>query len=221
MKNPWTQIPRKWDPFVLPSERAVIRSFNADARENHKLRTEVLPEPYLGHPEAEIILLNLNPGFSKDDVPFYEDQYAARCWAKNLFHEPLEYPFYLLDPHVPQDVGGSRWWQRKLAALIKRAGLKTVANKVCCVEYFPYASKNYKPLGVTLESQYYSFYLVRRAVKRGALVVVMRAKKPWFEAVPELARHERVFELNSSQNVAISPGNCPDGFSEIERILTG
>lgn len=199
----------------------MIKSFSADAHDDHKIRTEVLPEPYLGHPDAEIILLNLNPGYSKDDVPFYQDPYAREVWAKNLFHEPLEYPFHLLDLRVPQDIGGSRWWQRKLGAPIKLAGLKTVANKMCCIEYFPYHSTKFKPLGTTLESQLYSFYLVRRAVKRGALVIVMRAKKVWFSAVPELARHGRVFELNSSQNVAISPGNCPDGFGEIERILTG
>ena len=94
-----------------------------------------------------------------------------------------------------------------------------LATKICCIEYFPYHSRNYKPLGKTLESQLYSFHLVRRAVKRGALVLFMRAKKIWLEAVPELASHDRVFELKNKQNVSVTPGNCPDGFPYIERIL--
>lgn len=111
MNNPWRQLPRRWDPFVLPSERAVIKAFNAGAHPNHKIRTEVLPEPYLGHPDAEIFLLNLNPGYSKDDVPFYQDPYAREVWERNLFHQPLDYPFHLLDPSVPQAIGGSQWWR--------------------------------------------------------------------------------------------------------------
>jgi len=91
---------------------------------------------------------------------------------------------------------------------------------MCCVELFPYHSKKYKPLGKTLESQEYSFHLVRRALGRGALVIYMRAKKGWLEAVPELRGHERAFGLKNPQNVAVSPGNCPDGwFDEVERTL--
>jgi hypothetical protein len=49
--------------------------------------------------------------------------------------------------------------------------------------------------------------LVVRAIDRGALVLVSRAKKQWFDAVPELRNYSRVIYLSSAQNSKISPNN--------------
>ena len=74
--------------FVLPSERAVIKSFNVDAHENHKIRTEVLPEPYLGHPDAEIFLLNLNPGYS--ETTYRPKDIGGSGWWQRKLRMPIE-----------------------------------------------------------------------------------------------------------------------------------
>lgn len=179
----------------------------------------MLPEPYLGHPAAPIVLLSLNPGFSKDDVPFYQDPYAREVWHKNLFHEPLEYPFILLDTGVPQAVGGSAWWRRKLALPLKLVGDAGAARAFFCIEFFPYHSKKYRPLDRVLPSQEYGFHLLREAMTREALVIVMRSQKVWEQAVPQLRRYGRKFVLKNPQNVSVSPGNCPNGWAEIERTL--
>jgi hypothetical protein len=69
-----------------------------------------------------------------------------------------------------------------------------------------------------LPSQEYTFELARQACARNAVIVVMRSYKNWMSHVPELAEahHHR---LSSTQNVMISPGNCPAGFEEIVEAL--
>lgn len=217
MQNPWVQFVQEF-PYLLPSDYQSIIAFNKNVGEAHKIRYELLPEPFLGRPDAEIILLNLNPGYSERDLPFYEQAHVQSLWMSNILHKPLEYPFYLLDPSIA-DESGSRWWAQKLKSLINLAGRKVVANKVCCIESFPYHSKNFKASKTILESQFYSFYLVKEAVSRRVPVVVMRAERLWFEAVPELSSYPNIFRLNSAQNVSISRNNCPSGFDIIEQAL--
>ena len=70
-----------------------------------------------------------------------------------------------------------------------------------------------------LYSQQYSFNLVRQAVQRKAMIVMMRSAKPWGQAVPELGDYTNLFALNSAQNVTISRKNCPEGFGIIHDTL--
>jgi hypothetical protein len=53
-------------------------------------------------------LLNLNPGYSELDLPFYEKESVQMMWKRNILHEPQEYPFYMLDPET-QDESGPKW----------------------------------------------------------------------------------------------------------------
>ena len=91
-----------------------------------------------------------------------------------------------------------------------------MARGLACIELFPYHSRNYRPLGVTLSSQAYTFQLVRQAMQRSALLVMMRAKRFWLAAVPELATYPYV-QLKNVQNVSVSPNNLPAGV--FERIV--
>lgn len=218
MDNPWVKLPLS-PPFFLPEETQVIEDFNTYSLDKHRIRPELIPEPYLGDINAPIVLLSLNPGFSDGDIAFHnQDQYFIRGCRGNLLHEHSEYPFYLLDPKVSQSPG-HRWWIKRLRDPITAAGLKTVSNKLFCVEYFPYHSKRYRSIGRILESQRYSFHLVVKALHRNSLVVIMRSRRLWMEAVPELASYPRLFQLLDNRRVEISQNNCPDGYHEVMRIL--
>jgi hypothetical protein len=48
---------------------------------------------------------------------------------------------------------------------------------------------------------------------RGALIVIMRSCRRWYKEIPELRGHS--YELNSPQNVIVSPANCPKGYELI------
>lgn len=62
MDNPWLNLP-DCAPFVLDYDKYSILNFNATAREEYRIHLEELPEPYTDRPTANIVLLNLNPGF--------------------------------------------------------------------------------------------------------------------------------------------------------------
>jgi hypothetical protein len=224
MGNPWEKLPKERD-FVLESDKELILAFNEKVKnEDHKIHLELLPEPYLGNPDAEIILLNLNPGFSTDDLNLHRhNDYFVSATMANLLHIEQEYPFYFLDPEIVKargrdQRGRDRWWNRILGDLIGHYGAAAVANHVFCIEFFPYHSKKYKALRDVVPSQHYSFSLVRKAIQRGALIVLMRSKSKWLKAVPELADYE-YYELSSVQSAYVTRNNLPGGFDKIVEIL--
>ncbi|HKD76960.1 MAG TPA: hypothetical protein VKB76_15750, partial [Ktedonobacterales bacterium] len=82
------------------------------------------------------------------------------------------------------------------------------------IEYFPYHSAKFHFNG-RVPSQQFSFDLVNQAFKRDAIVIQMRSKRQWIEAVPALQNYQHYFTLNNPQNVTISMGNCPVGYQAI------
>jgi hypothetical protein len=217
MENPWRSL-RMEAPYVYEPDKPAVAAFNAHASEAQRIQTDVLPEPYLGSKDAPIVLLNLNPGFDESDYLAYEDGYTRDAWRKNVLHEPLAYPFYFLDPQFSH-AGGARWWKEKLKEPIQIAGAQTVANTILCIEYFPYHSRRFKPMPTLVASQRYSFDLADQAIDRNAVIVLMRAKRRWEDAVPRLSGYPRLFTLKSPIAAAISRRNCVDGFPLIERFL--
>jgi len=217
MENPWLDLPIS-APFVLQSDRKAILRFNESVDEIYKIHLELLPEPFLGSASANVVLLNLNPGYNTRDNRFHEnDHYFIGTLRNNLCHAQQDYPFYVLDPKNAGS-SGHGWWYRRLRRLIERYGSGKIANEVLCVEFFPYHSTRYKRLGHTLPSQEYSFRLVREAITRNAIIVVIRAERRWLEHVPELNRYA-FFTVINKQNPAISERNLPEGFKQIIRRL--
>lgn len=219
MHNPWLDL-SNIPPFVLPSDRAIIDRFNSTASSKKTIHLNCLPEPFLGHPDAPVVLLNLNPGFTPEDVHFHleDEAFITRSWA-NLHHETEEYGFYLLDPVVEKSPGYG-WWTRRLQHPIEACGQRTVANNVLCVEFFPYHSSQFG-FRKRVSSQTYSFHLVRQAMQRNALIVQIRSRRLWFEVVPELNGYPHWCELNSKQSAYVSPRNCPMYEQVVKHIRTG
>lgn len=219
MTSPWSALPDT-EPFVLPSDRPYVDAFNARARPKAHIHLEVLPEPYLGRPNAPVVFLNLNPGFDETTIRFHRlNTYFIQSLRRNLVHEDSDYPFYLLDPQNSRSPGYA-WWNQYLRELISEVGRPTVARGVLCVEYFPYASRGFGFRG-TVPSQAYSIGLVRNAMRRQAVVVLLRAERYWLGAIPELASYDRHYRLRNPQRVYVTRGNCPDGYPEIIRVLRG
>ena len=221
MRNPWQDLP-EYSPYLLEFDHKVVLSHNARVENDYKFKyDDVLPEPYLGRPDAPVMLLNLNPGFKDEDIIFYGQDLVRKLWRKNILHEEMEYPFYLLDTSLDPKLGGTKWWRKKLKELITTAGVKIVANNICCVEFFPYHSLKYKSLKAIIESQKYSFYLVEQAIQNGVAIIIMRSEKQWFSVVPQLSHYKRLYRLNNVQSPYISRKNCPIGFPVVERLLCG
>lgn len=216
--NPWIGLPGE-PPYVLGDDRAAIDRFNKGAAgKPHAIHLELFPEPFLGRPEAPIVLLGLNPGFDPRDEEHHRTTDFARLSRGNLAHTPTAFPFYLLDPTLRAP--GTCWWEQRLGSILRARPREKVARSILCVEYFPYHSEKYRDLGRKgpLASQEYGFDLVRRAVGRNALVLFLRSQRLWETAVPELRDYKRKDALKSPQNPTVSPRNC-SRFDEIVQVI--
>lgn len=217
MKNPWVQLPHR-HPYLLSEDQSAIEGFNTRCHnEAFRVHPEILPEPFLGRADASALLLNLNPGFTDDDLRWHEEPEFAKQSRANLAHVAEPYPFYLLNPDL--DAPGVRWWSQRLRALTDAVGLEVLARKLLCVEFFPYHSRQFGHGSLRVPSQEYGFELVRDGLRRGLPVVVMRGWRYWRDSVSELESYGRRYHLKSVQNVAISPRNCPVGFEDVVEAL--
>ncbi len=220
IQNPWLQLPKQ-SPFVLECDRLFIEEHNNCSNDRKRVDIKLLPEPFMGMPSAEIILLNLNPGRNKNDIKYHHQATFQGLNAHNLHHKRAIYPFYLLNPDL-KDCPGYKWWGKKLGHLIKKFDRRRVSQKICCIEFFPYHSKRYGfPDSNRLPSQEYSFYLVRKAIKREAVIVIMRSQNRWEAAVPELQGYYNKVIVNSVQNPCLTPNNLSsEAYEKIAAVLS-
>jgi hypothetical protein len=213
-ENPWQKLPLL-KPFVLPEDNGALSAFNASASDGSFVHLELLPEPFLGRPKAPVVVLGLNPGFKEADLAQHSDPLFVSRSRNNLLHGTADYPFYLLDPGIAR----TKWWDRKLGSLVTRVGRQVVARGVLCVEYFPYHSRRFHHRKVQVPSQNYSFGLVRQALHREAVIIVLRGQRLWFAAVPELQSYRSLYCTRSVQNPILSPRNCPEGYERAAEAL--
>jgi hypothetical protein len=215
MQNPWIDLPTT-APYVLESDRAAIDNYNNSLNEGMltRIHLDQFPVPFLGAPDAPVVLLGLNPGYDENDTA--NEHLIETAVRYNLSHQKQEYPFYLLDP-ANNFTGGHHWWTQKLRPLITDCGDKQVANKVLCVEYFPYHSNRAAGFHKTysVASQGYSFDLVRQAIEREAIILIMRSRTIWEGTIPELTGYQNLCVLNNPQNVTVSRRNCPTAYDNI------
>ncbi len=224
--NPWIRLPTEHPEhaYVLPEDLKAVMDWNQQFGRTHEffLHTDkILPEPFVGAADAPVVLLSNNPGYSEAEEKSQARQIASfrERMRKNLRHEPADYPFVFLDPDVTPNDNGNGWWQQRLRPLIERFGVQAVSRSVLNVVYFPYPSRRYghRTLDLPSRAQQYGFGLVRNAVARGAVVLLLRSgegnRQAWLEAVPEL-EGKLVFGKNP-QAPYVSPGNCPDCFETI------
>lgn len=205
MENPWEKLTNK-PPYILLKDQKVLEHI----RQDNNFVYDVLPEPFLGSvKKAKAILLNLNPGFDVNDLVSHNRDDFIKALRNNLQHKPLDYPFYLLNPKF-SDTPGYMWWNRKLRELIESCGRLLVAKQVACIEFFPYHSRRWLGLRKLIPSQEYGIQLVKQAIKDKKIILIMRAKREWFDCVPELKTYSNLLRLNSAQNVSVSMKNVSD-----------
>lgn len=220
IENPWLKLPKN-SPYILPQDQSIIDDFNGRCRsEEFKIVQEMYPEPFIGRVDAPIILLNLNPGFGgKQDLQVHRsDSKLSEVIKKNLSHSITDWPFYFLNPEL-SNTPGYLWWAKKLKSVINIAGVKSTADNLLCIEFFPYHSSKFRQTRQVLPSQEYTRQLVYSAIRRDAIIIGMRAIKIWQAFIPELVNYHSFFKLNSPQNVAVSPNNCKIGFEMIIKEL--
>lgn len=216
LDNPWVDVPSE-PPYVLPCDAETIRGYNSkNVNPDYQIRLDVLPEPFIGAPEAPVVFLVLNPGLDEKNVQEHARPEFQALLRTNYAHGASAFPFYYFNPEL--EGGGREWWARKLRHVLGLFDVRQVARAILCVDYFPYHSRRFRHARLELASQQFGFGLVRSAIARGAVIVIMRSKKLWMKSIPDLRNHPFVFTLKSPQNVAVTPGNC-EGFDAVRSAI--
>jgi hypothetical protein len=219
MENPWLNLP-PIAPFVLPCDKADVNRHNAHPATLRKpsgaLNLRLRPLPFVGNPNAPLVLLTLNPGDKPGDeavqaTPEYQD-----LSARNLRHAG---GFYYLDDRLPSCPGKS-YNLRQLRALIQAVGLRTVQEQVFLAQFSPYHSAEYVETGTRFHSQLYTFFLVRNAIQRGALVIALRSATLWLSAVSELHFYSGFFRCSNPRSPTVSPRSLGRGFELAVQALS-
>ncbi len=215
-KNPWLTL-GVTKPYIAVEDKIF---FHKNQRALSHLRTDVLPDAYLGNLEkAKVVFLLLNPGFQERDINICVPGSQYFDQNKLSLQQKSKPPFYVLGNKF-KDSGGYEWWTKKLKSIINAGiSIETLSEKIVCIQYFPYHSEKYKHYAKTLPSQEYSFGLVRKAIQQKKKIVLMRSEKLWLQAVPELKG--KYVKVKSFLNPVISINNMSQKeFNEIIKILS-
>ena len=75
-----------------------------------------------------------------------------------------------------------------------------------------------------MQSQNYGFELLRNCIEQGKLIVVLRSKKAWFKAVPELVEYEnqgKVITIKNKRQPSLSSNNfeTENGYNQLITAL--
>lgn len=221
INNPWEQILNKRNLFVIDADMQAVEKFNEKASDDYKIHTDLPPEPYIGNPiTADIFLLALNPGYAGDEQEYLsKNPTLYQALLNNLIHQNIDYPLFFFEERF-NDSPGAKWWERILKPVLNQTddNRLLLSHKICELQYFPYHSKNYKSINQVLDSQKYTFQLLRRAIRNNKMIIILRSEKLWLEAVPEL--NGNYCKLNSYQNVIISENNLgKDDFEKLIKLI--
>jgi len=161
-----------------------------------------------------LVVLLLNPGVSSEDAAWQSIQ-GNRSLIRDGIQGRRRIHF-----HIEHEASspGARWWHRVSRHLVNSLDRAVVARRLLAVQYFPYHSQRFGHARLRIPSQQYGFDLVSAAVQRGALIVCVRGRQLWQEAVPELKTYQRFTVLKNPRNASLSPGNSTR-FGEMLDVL--
>jgi hypothetical protein len=217
MKNPWIDYDYKNPNKVHPLDQELFDKVNKRLAKKKEGSAQVLSSknvalPYFGNPEANLVLLYANPGLdkkntAKEETPELQEVFdlARKHKLKNA-----EAFVFLQDAFI--GTPGHKWWLNTLDRLLTRFSDQKhlVLRNIFSAEIHPYKSVKYGALTAkegSFPTSQYTYELVRKAMERGALILIARAQKEWFAAVPGLENYDRLLFLSSAQNPMISPNN--------------
>lgn len=225
MPNPWNDLPEK-DPYVLTSDRDAITQFNKcyTKESPYHIQTQLLPEPFIGTPSANVYLLSLNPGYDPRDDEWHSNRLFKKATRSNLTHTPDNSPFYYLDDRFVNSPGAT-WWRGKLASLIQSVGTECVSKQVMCIELFPYHSTKYRAIPARMRghavdvAQKYALSLVKKAMLSDKTIILMRHRRGWEDLLPDLCQYGQYYRIANPREPRISVGNLGDNYDRVVEAL--
>ena len=206
MQNPWINLSYEGLEYVLLEDKAPILEFNETRkREENKFHLEVPPEPYLGNPDAPVVVLAKCPGYMDEDKPFMLANEHFRTAMKNtLLHQSQEFPIYYLNPTF-RTSPGANYWIKKMKGLLEFRSLRSLANNIFILNYFPYKCKTANSFP-TIPSIMYSKYLLEKAMARQAVIILSSGTSQWHK-ITNIENYPYLITPNSQITGSLGPGN--------------
>ncbi len=214
--NPWLNF-KISESMIHELDRNSVEEHNKLVEAKYRFLVQLAPEPWIGNPSANILVLLANPGATTGDLAGKTQKNAElinKLSISNLKGELKEYPHFFFDPQLA-GTDGYIWYSKRFKHLIESTSQRNVASKVLSCELVPYHSFSWKKPKIMPETQKYTFKLVKDAMDRDAVILIGRGKKDWFENVPGLEKYSRYFQPASAQCAYISPKNYGRNFNKI------
>ena len=231
MQNPWQKIGAQ---YIHPADAPYILQFNQQTRQKTRtyqdqiVQDSLPPLPFIGDPwTAPVIVLGKNTSFDDIDTQDADRHYPALNHA-NLLSLTGEnpHPFFYLDPAFA-DTNGYTWWNRQLNNILTDSTAQgvereTVLGRIAWIQQHAYRTKKAWCPVDPLPTQAYTFHLVREAVKRGAVIVMLYGAPTWQwwqEAVPEIP--VTALRCSTPRNAILSKTTFgEEGYARILAALT-
>lgn len=208
MDNPWLLLPAA-QPFVVQADAAVVAAFNRKyAGTPYALHTELPPEPFSGRLDAPVVLLDFHPDYRGNDAAIMPgNEEFSLSMKKTRGFIVQKYPFYHLNPCFEAGNDGYGYWVKKIKEVVKAGfSLKVCSNSFLLLQLYPYKSKQCDRCRL-FPSFAFTRHILLAAMQRRALVVQLRSRKKWEDAVPELETYPHRIHGHSPRQATLSPGN--------------
>jgi len=210
MNNPWRDYLRQTSRDTFHDlDRANAKAFNAamKGRKNFLLADHLEPFPYLGNPKAPVVVLLANPGKSNKEArrDYRMPRKKLLLAQDNLLHKGDDFSKRLYSPNMPSLE--SKWFKERTRRLVEDTSVESVCNNLFFVNFHAYHSKSWYPIPFTFQTQRYSFWLVNKAIDRGAIIIMSRNTIGWLTAIPLLVAYKKRFEFDSTRSMHISNKN--------------
>ena len=217
--NPWLDIVEQDGlkvagcdlPYInkrYGSLSAMMERYRASELDFHQL-----PEPFTGDRNANVVCLNMNPGVGRNASG--DAEYYTQRMYQNYRHE-LNEVFWTEDVKYPGDRihDGTLWYIKHTLQLQQLLGRKP---GIFFMDYFPYHSKRGFAFPTDLPSYSYRNFLLREAMDKGKLIIIMRQKNRWLDISGlNLEQYPRLVFLRSPQSGYLTPNNFNPSLSEDE-----
>lgn len=228
MYNPWKDVTTQRpyaecdkDDIFSPKYRKKIQisNINSDLLNSNMDNNIVLPEPFIGNFESNVVCLSGNPGQIACNS-YNHDTYIKKM-LDTLSHSCRDF-IWISEEMNQSGHPGALWWKKrtkKLRELIDNPQLFVL-------EYFPYHSKNMFNFP-ELKSDKYRNYLLNKAMDDGKLIVIMRAKSLWENIQKgqvdglgdKLKNYENKIILRNCRSVYLTEGNMTNYRKDWDKFI--
>lgn len=219
MLNPWVNI--CWSDTIADCDKEEYNKLTQ--KQKDCLQTQLLPEPYWGDPQGDILFLCGNPGYSVTDNCFVGNPDFEKLLKEVYSHQDIR-AFWLEDSIIPKPIcpvsrteithEGIKWWKRKIG---KVKQLKETPFFVA--EYFPYHSKesaSFMRNSKRWASSDYTNFIISRFIEEKKPIIIMRWEAEWKDRIKELDGYKKLIVVKSKRSATISEHNLKeDGWKKL------